>query len=78
MACGLPVIASPVGINSDIVDRGENGFLASTPQEWEAAITILEGDSGLRRAMGAAGRRKIERAIRSRCTARALSGCCTR
>jgi glycosyltransferase involved in cell wall biosynthesis len=62
MACGLPVIASPVGINSDIVDHGENGFLASTPQEWAAAIAVLVGDSGLRRAMGAAGRLKIERA----------------
>jgi glycosyltransferase involved in cell wall biosynthesis len=62
MACGLPVIASPVGINSDIVDHGENGFLAPTSQEWAAAIAILAGDSGLRRAMGAAGRLKIERA----------------
>jgi glycosyltransferase involved in cell wall biosynthesis len=61
MACGLPVIASPVGINSVIVDHGENGFLAPTPQEWAAAIAVLAGDSRLRRAMGAAGRFKIER-----------------
>lgn len=62
MACGLPVIASPVGVNAEIVDHGENGFLATTPQEWAEAIGALAGNPGLRRAMGEAGRRKIERA----------------
>ena len=62
MACGLPVIASPVGVNADIVDHGKNGFLASTPQEWAEAIAALVDDNALRLAMGAAGRRKIERA----------------
>lgn len=62
MACGLPVIASPVGVNSEIVDHGDNGFLASTPQEWAQAIALLAGDSALRQSMGAAGRRKVERA----------------
>jgi glycosyltransferase involved in cell wall biosynthesis len=60
MACGLPVIASPVGVNSAIVDHGENGFLASTRQEWANAIATLAGDPALRGAMGTAGRRKIE------------------
>jgi glycosyltransferase involved in cell wall biosynthesis len=61
MACGLPVIASPVGVNSAIVDHGENGFLASTSQDWANAIATLAGDPALRGAMGTAGRRKIER-----------------
>lgn len=60
MACGLPVIASAVGVNSDIVDHGVNGFLANTPQEWAEAIGTLANDADLRRTMGAAGRRKIE------------------
>ncbi len=60
MACGLPVIASPVGVNADIVEHGSNGFLASTPQEWAAAITALVENTALRRTMGAEGRRKIE------------------
>lgn len=60
MACGLPVVASPVGVNSEIVEHGVNGFLAGTPAEWRAALTALLRDEALRRRMGAAGRRKVE------------------
>jgi glycosyltransferase involved in cell wall biosynthesis len=60
MACALPVVASPVGVNSHIVDVGENGFLASSLPEWAEAIERLIGDASLRRDFGAAGRRKVE------------------
>lgn len=59
MAAGLPVVASPVGVNADIVEHGVNGFLASTPAQWRAAIADLAGDADLRARMGAAGRRKV-------------------
>lgn len=61
MACGLPVIASPVGVNSEIVEHGVNGFLASTELEWRQALDRLLEDAGLRRRMGIEGRRKVER-----------------
>ena len=61
MACGLPVIASPVGVNSEIVEHGVNGFLAETQEEWEAALSTLIADSDLRQQMGKAGREKVER-----------------
>jgi hypothetical protein len=59
MACGIPVIASPVGVNSDIVDGGVNGYLARDEPEWEAAIRRLAASAELRTAMGACGRQKI-------------------
>ena len=61
MACGLPVVASPVGVNRQIVEHGVNGFLADTQQEWEDALGTLLADPLLRERMGAAGREKVAR-----------------
>jgi glycosyltransferase involved in cell wall biosynthesis len=58
MACGLPVIASPIGVNREIVRDGENGILATSAAEWRAALDRLLGDSALRRVMGARGRER--------------------
>lgn len=60
MACGLPVIASPVGVNAEIVEHGVNGFLASSEAEWRDALVTLLCDPDLRRRMGLEGRRKVE------------------
>ena len=60
MACGLPVIASPVGVNSDIVQHGVNGFLASTEAEWRMALEQLLRDGTMRKTMGEAGRKAVE------------------
>ncbi len=62
MACGLPVVASPVGVNKDLVEHGVNGFLAETDGEWRSAIETLLSDVQLRRRMGNAGRKKMEEA----------------
>jgi len=60
MACGLPVVASPVGVNCQIVEHGVNGFLAETPEQWEQALQTLLADADLRQRMGQAGRKKVE------------------
>jgi glycosyltransferase involved in cell wall biosynthesis len=60
MSCGVPVVASAVGVNREIVQDGVNGFLASTPDEWRHKLSALMGDANLRRRMGAAGRRTIQ------------------
>ena len=61
MACGLPVVASPVGVNTEIVEHGVNGFLANTDAEWREALSVLLTNPELRRRMGEEGRRKVER-----------------
>ncbi|HYW17310.1 MAG TPA: glycosyltransferase family 4 protein [Allosphingosinicella sp.] len=60
MACGLPVVASPVGVNTEIVTPGENGFLATSPEEWRDALLRLIDDPAIRRTFGDSGRRRIE------------------
>jgi len=60
MACGVPVVASPVGVNRDIVEHGVNGFLAESDEEWRTAVETLLNDADLRYRMGVAGRKKVE------------------
>jgi glycosyltransferase involved in cell wall biosynthesis len=60
MACGLPVVGSPVGVNSVIIREGENGFLADSDRAWFDALEALLKDSSLRRRLGCAGRRRVE------------------
>lgn len=55
MGCGLPVVASPVGMNSQIVRHGENGYLATTEQEWIESLSELIQHPEKRQAMGASG-----------------------
>ncbi len=60
MACGFPVVASPVGVNKQIVEHGGNGYLVKGLHEWEKAIRRLLGDKKLRRRMGLKGRERVE------------------
>lgn len=60
MAAGRPVVASPVGANAEVVLDGETGLLATTAEQWVAALTRLKEDAALRTALGAAGRRRVE------------------
>jgi glycosyltransferase involved in cell wall biosynthesis len=60
MACGLPVIASPVGVNTHIVEQGRTGFLPSSNADWVQALAMLSRNADMRNAMGKAGRKKIE------------------
>jgi glycosyltransferase involved in cell wall biosynthesis len=60
MALGIPTICSPVGVNSEIIQDGVNGFLASTEAEWIEKLTTLLHSPELRKRLGMAGRRTVE------------------
>ena len=56
MASGLTVVASPVGVQRELVHDGVTGFLATTPIEWRDRLRQLIDDAALRQRLGAAGR----------------------
>jgi glycosyltransferase involved in cell wall biosynthesis len=58
MACAVPVVASPVGANLDVVGGG-CGLLASTTQQWLDALRNLRDQPALRRTLGDAGREQV-------------------
>ena len=58
MACAVPVVASPVGANVDVVNV-ECGLLAATHQDWEAALRTLRDRPAMRAEMGQAGRARV-------------------
>ncbi len=59
MACGIPVIGSPVGVNNIIIKHGENGFKAKTNKDWIKYLNIMKKDQNLRKEMGKIGRQFI-------------------
>lgn len=61
MACGLPVVASPIGVNNDIVKEGQNGFLAKDNREWEERLYYLYKNPRIRKEMGLNGRALVEK-----------------
>ncbi|HEX2618435.1 MAG TPA: glycosyltransferase, partial [Flavobacteriales bacterium] len=59
MALEIPTIMSPVGVNSEIIRDGVDGFLATSTEEWVAKLSRLIDDAELRRNMGTAARRTV-------------------
>jgi glycosyltransferase involved in cell wall biosynthesis len=56
MALGIPTIMSPVGVNSEIITDGENGFLAAHADEWVEKLSLLIEHTDLATRMGKAAR----------------------
>lgn len=59
MGLGIPAVASPIGVNAEILRHGEDGFLASDPQEWEERLHELVQSPELRTKMGQAARPRV-------------------
>lgn len=60
MAAGLPVVASPVGLNTELVRDSGAGELADTPAAWERALRTLAADPDLRASRGSRGRMFVQ------------------
>jgi glycosyltransferase involved in cell wall biosynthesis len=59
MSCGVPVVASPVGANEEVVST-TSGFFASNSEEWVTNLRHLRDCASLRKRMGSAARERIE------------------
>jgi glycosyltransferase involved in cell wall biosynthesis len=62
MACGLPIVATDIGGNNEVISSGVNGFLVPPkhPEEMAAVILRLLKDAALREKIGRAARKTIE------------------
>jgi glycosyltransferase involved in cell wall biosynthesis len=60
MALGIPVVCSPVGVNTVIVQDGENGYIAASEDEWVEKTGWLLRSAELRERIGMAGRATVE------------------
>lgn len=55
-AAGLPVVASPVGVNAEYVRNGVTGFHAINTSQWVDRVSKLIKDQALREQTGQAGK----------------------
>lgn len=60
MAAGIPIVASPIGINNKIIQNRVNGFFANNKKEWVKNLSELIVNKKLREKMGHSGRNIIE------------------
>ena len=59
MALGIPTVASSVGVNSKIINQGENGFLCNHADDWKKHLGSLIASQELRLRIGNAGRKNV-------------------
>ncbi|QDV20131.1 Glycosyl transferases group 1 [Gimesia panareensis] len=60
MALGIPAVASPVGVNAEIIEQGVNGFCAESTEGWYASLEQLLTAPELRKQIGLSGRKTVE------------------
>ncbi len=60
LATGIPAVASPVGMNAEVLAMADLGHAARTPAEWVESLTSLHDDRARSAALGVAGRLVVE------------------
>ena len=61
MSLGIPSVISPVGVNTEIITNGENGYTPSGSKEWTEALEKLLIDRSLRHKLGKQGQDTIQK-----------------
>jgi len=59
MSFEIPTIMSPVGVNTEIIEDGVNGFFATDENEWIEKLSLLIESNELRKKLGKAGRQTV-------------------
>jgi glycosyltransferase involved in cell wall biosynthesis len=59
MACSIPVIVSPIGMNKEILSSGKIGYGPCNEDEWIDAMNALLTNQSLRHQMGRVGREVV-------------------
>jgi len=59
---GRPGLASPVGVNCEVVTDGSDGFLPRTDADWEEQLVRLIENPDLRVQVGGHARQRVEAA----------------
>jgi glycosyltransferase involved in cell wall biosynthesis len=61
MTLAIPTLASPVGVNTQIIEDGQEGFLCRKAEEWEEKLIFLIENPALRLQMGEKAKAKVEK-----------------
>lgn len=61
MALGIPTVATAIGANFRVIEDGVSGFLVKTDEEWIERLERLIVSPDLRKAIGQAGRERVEK-----------------
>jgi glycosyltransferase involved in cell wall biosynthesis len=59
MSLGIPTIMSPVGVNTEIIEHGKNGIIASNDEDWSQALEMLIVNAEFRKQIGRNGKLTI-------------------
>ena len=60
MASGIPVVVSPYGMNTEVLQKSDVGFGARNMQEWVETLTMLIENPDVATRLGKAGRAVVE------------------